>query len=225
VELTVVIVVAMFCRLQLASEKGIDISALTGTGPRGRVIAADVQEAAPGIRVAAAAPGVQQVQAAPAAQRPISIGGVYEDFILDDASRQLAARLTAAKQTVPHYHLSVDLNLDNLLQGQDGCCSFLAQNFGSPAHQLTCCFWCTVRDKLNKGILPEEQISVQDIIAKAAAAAMRQVPDVNSSWMDSFVRRYEQVDINFVVGSGSGKQQQQQQQQQKDSIMRSAADI
>lgn len=161
---------------RLAEEKGINIATLTGTGPRGRVIAADVREASPATQAAAAAAAPFAQAAQTQAQRPISIGGVYEDFVLDDASRQLADRLTAAKQTVPHYHLSVDLNLDGLLQ---------------------------VREKLNKGLPTEDQISVQDIIAKAAAAAMRQVPDVNSSWMDSFVRRYDQVDINMVVGSGN----------------------
>jgi pyruvate dehydrogenase E2 component (dihydrolipoamide acetyltransferase) len=94
---------------------------------------------------------------------------VYTDFQLSDLAQTLAARQTHAKQVVPHYYLSVDLNLAELLKAR---AAFNAQAAAS-------------KKKI--------ELSVQDFLVKAAALAMHQVPDVNGSWMDTFVRRYEQV--------------------------------
>lgn len=177
---------------KLAREAGLDLSTLipalglVGTGPGGRVVAADVIRAStmaapapPTAAPAVAAPAVSAVAptaAAPqvAAKPLVSFGDVYSDFELSDLSKALAARLTAAKQEVPHYYLSVELDLTKLL---------------------------SLRQELNAN--GSNSIGTLDMLVKASAMAMKHVPDVNASWMSTFVRRYDQVDINLVMGAGN----------------------
>lgn len=178
----------------LAREKGLSIDQLQGqgTGPNGRIIAADVLSAKP-VPVAASAAAVAQAQpqaqvqvvGATAVPSGISINGVYSDFELSSVAMAVAARLTASKQQVPHYYVSVELNLSSLLSMREKFNASLASNAKAG------------------GKAPLE-LSVLDFIVKAAATAMKQVPDVNGSWMESFVRRYEQVDINVIMGAGAG---------------------
>lgn len=160
----------------LATGMGIDISTVRGTGPGGRVIAADVREFEPSKALAveaeaAAAPAA----AAEAAAAPPVPGIGYTDFPTTEAGRALAAQMVVSKQTIPHYYLTVDLNLDKLL---------------------------AVRASLNESLPEDAQLSLHDLLLKAAALACKQVPDVNASWMDTYVRRYDQVDMNVIVGSG-----------------------
>lgn len=173
---------------KLARESGSSIEAVaaqlaaassTGSGPNGRIVAADVQRASTLPRAsAAAAPTTAAApvasRAAPAAPSSSTIAGVYSDFQLSELAQSLAARQTHAKQVVPHYYLSVELNLAQLLK--------LRATFNAQAAAAA---------KGKKGAVAE--LSVQDFLVKAAALAMQQVPDVNGSWMDTFVRRYEQV--------------------------------
>lgn len=184
---------------KLAREAGSSIEAIaaqlsaansTGSGPNGRIVAADVLRASalPKATVAAtsapaaqaAAPAAAPARAAAAAPSSSNVAGVYSDFQLTELAQSLAARQVHAKQTVPHYYLSVELNLTQLLK--------LRSTFNATAA------------KAKKGAV---ELSVQDFLVKAAAGAMTQVPDVNGAWMDTFVRRYEQVDINLVMGAGS----------------------
>lgn len=173
---------------KLAREAGVSLASVTaGSGPNGRIVAADVLKAAAAPKVAApaaattAAPAASKATAT-AAGAPMA-GGVFADFELSDASRALAQRQTVAKQTVPHYYLSVELNLTQLLKLRD---QFNKQ----------------ISAAAKKGTEPTT-VSVQDILIKCAAAAMKTVPDVNASWMDTFVRRYHQVDVNLVMGAGN----------------------
>lgn len=176
----------------LAKEKGYgDISALriVGTGPGGRIIAQDVLDYDPST---APAPAVAETMAAPAAAatpaaavaaptplpQPVQ-GPGYTDYSLPVSAIELASRLHNSKQNVPHYYLSIDLTLDSLME---------------------------LRSNLNSTMKLDENdggISVNDLLMKAAAAAMKTVPAANASWMDSFVRVYDSVDINIVVGNGS----------------------
>ena len=159
--------------------------AIKGTGPGGRVVSSDVISA-----IAAGVTGKAAAAAAPAgrAAAPVAAGGVpgvFQDFELSDLARAVADRQTAAKQSVPHYYLSVELNLGKLLK---------------------------LREELNAAAAPAKGgkgaadggLSVLDFMVKASALAMKQVPDVNAAWMDSFVRRYDQVDVNLVMGTGAG---------------------
>ena len=175
----------------LAKEKGYgEISALriVGTGPGGRIIAQDVLDYDPS---SAPAPAVAETTAAdPSAAAPASApastplpepvqGPGYTDYSLPASAKELASRLHTSKQNVPHYYLSIDLSLDSLME---------------------------LRSSLNSTMKLDENdggISVNDLLMKAAAAAMKTVPAANASWMESFIRVYDSVDINVVVGNGS----------------------
>eukprot|EP00640_Fibrocapsa_japonica_P001115 CAMPEP_0113952368 /NCGR_PEP_ID=MMETSP1339-20121228/90376_1 /TAXON_ID=94617 /ORGANISM="Fibrocapsa japonica" /LENGTH=430 /DNA_ID=CAMNT_0000960969 /DNA_START=342 /DNA_END=1634 /DNA_ORIENTATION=+ /assembly_acc=CAM_ASM_000762 len=169
---------------KMAREAGIDISLVGGSGPNGRIIAADVAGFDPSTVPAAAAAGAAEAAggAAAAASGPapaIIFGDSYTDIPVSDEARALAARLANTKQVVPHYYLTVDLNLDNIL---------------------------SVREKLNAftGSEEGEGLSLHDMIVKAAALTMKQVPSVNASWMDTFVRQYNSVDINILMNTTEG---------------------
>jgi pyruvate dehydrogenase E2 component (dihydrolipoamide acetyltransferase) len=172
----------------LAKEKGYgEISALriVGTGPGGRIIAQDVLDydpsTAPAIaEIAVAQPAAAAVAPAKAAAAPTPIpqpvaGAGYTDYSLPQSAIELASRLHSSKKNVPHYYLTIDLSLDSLLE---------------------------LRSNLNS-TMKDGGITVNDLLLKAAAAAMKTVPSANASWMDSFVRVYDSVDINVVVGNGS----------------------
>lgn len=169
---------------KLAKELGFNIAQIAGTGPGGRIIAADVKEfvpmaaaVAPAVAVDTAAPAQVAIAAAAAtpAASPIP-GSGYTDYPLSDSAREVAARLTQSKRNVPHYYLTVDLSMDELIK---------------------------MRSTLNASINDEEnQIGIYELLLKATAAAMKAVPSANAAWMDSVVRVYDSVDINVVVGNG-----------------------
>eukprot|EP00596_Hydrurales_sp_CCMP1899_P003906 CAMPEP_0119033990 /NCGR_PEP_ID=MMETSP1177-20130426/1057_1 /TAXON_ID=2985 /ORGANISM="Ochromonas sp, Strain CCMP1899" /LENGTH=447 /DNA_ID=CAMNT_0006991157 /DNA_START=280 /DNA_END=1620 /DNA_ORIENTATION=+ len=181
---------------KLLRDAGLLPSSLEGinaSGPGGRVISADVLAMiAKGVqpKIAAISPPVTTT-AAPSVSHPpapsraplvSAVPGVYQDFELSNLALSVANRHTAAKQQVPHYYLSVELNLTKLL---------------------------ALREELNASTAsskkgPVEGLSVLDFIVKASALAVNQVPDVNGAWMDTFVRRYDQVDINLIMGTGQG---------------------
>jgi len=179
----------------LAKEKGYgEISALriVGTGPGGRIIAEDVlnydPSSAPAITTESvsttAASTTQAAVATPAAAAPLPepvVGAGFTDYSLPASALELASRLHTSKQNVPHYYLTIDLTLDSLMD--------LRTNLNSTMK---------LDDEDNSG-----GITVNDLLMKAAAAAMKTVPAANASWMDSFVRVYDSVDINVVVGNGS----------------------
>jgi len=160
----------------LAKDMGYDISSIAGTGPGGRVIAADVKEFVPSAAEAVpAAATAAPAQAAIAVAAPVA-GVGYTDYPLSESAQQTAAQLAHSKQNVPHYYLTVDLSVDELL---------------------------AMRSKLNATIGEDgQQLGVYELLLKAAAAAMKAVPSANASWMDSVVRVYDSVDINVVVGNG-----------------------
>jgi len=160
----------------LAAEAGTDISAVPGTGPGGRVIAADVREYVPPVAVAAAAEAAEA--GAPAVPLPPPVfGDGHTDYPLTADATVLAARLAASKSAVPHYYLTVDVRLDSLL---------------------------ALRKRLNGVVPADEQLTLNDFLIKAAASAMRSAPAANASWMDTFVRLYDDVHINVAIGQGDG---------------------
>jgi pyruvate dehydrogenase E2 component (dihydrolipoamide acetyltransferase) len=172
----------------LAKEKGYgEISALriVGTGPGGRIIAQDILDYDPSTApVVAEAVATQPVTAATPAAAPKAApapipqpvaGAGYTDYSLPASAIELASRLHTSKKNVPHYYLTIDLKLDSLLE---------------------------LRSSLNS-TMKDGGITVNDLLLKAAAAAMKTVPAANASWMDSFVRVYDSVDVNVVVGNGS----------------------
>ena len=165
----------------LAAQMNHDLRSIPGTGPNGRIVAADVREFVPSAtsqRVAVTAAGAHApARMGPPAPAPIP-GAGFTDYPLSEASKAIAARLKVAKQTVPHYYLTVDLQLGKLLDA---------------------------RATLNKEMGEDQpQISVNDFLIKAAALASKKVPEANASWHGEYVRQYHAVDINVMMGVGDG---------------------
>ncbi|MBB3809285.1 pyruvate dehydrogenase complex dihydrolipoamide acetyltransferase [Pseudochelatococcus contaminans] len=181
---------------RLAKEAGIDIAAIKGTGPHGRIIERDVQSAAKG--------GVAQQAAAPAAAapapatapKPAPAAGAgdeavkklfapdsYEELPNDNMRKTIARRLLESKQTVPHFYLSVDTELDALLALREQI------NAAAP------------KDKDGK---PVYKVSVNDFVIKALALSLRQVPDANVSWTDAAILRHKAVDVGVAVAIPGG---------------------
>eukprot|EP00536_Pseudo-nitzschia_multiseries_P007199 jgi/Psemu1/195095/e_gw1.166.76.1 len=169
----------------ISKEMGYDISAIPGTGPDGRIIAADVREFVPSAAAAVsaeadastAAPTLATpapAQEALAAAAPI-LGAGFTDYPISDTAREVASRLAQSKRNVPHYYLTVDVCMDEVL---------------------------ALRKELSGAVDDEEGLGVYEFIIKAAAKSMKAVPAANASWMDSAVRVYDSVDMNVVVGTG-----------------------
>ncbi|XP_065737384.1 dihydrolipoyllysine-residue acetyltransferase component of pyruvate dehydrogenase complex, mitochondrial isoform X10 [Phocoena phocoena] len=158
---------------KLATEKGIDLTQVKGTGPDGRIIKKDVDsfvptKAAPTPAAAASppSPGVAPVPT-----------GVFTDIPISNIRRVIAQRLMQSKQTIPHYYLSVDVNMGEVL---------------------------LVRKELNKMLEGRSKISVNDFIIKASALACLKVPEANSSWLDTVIRQNHIVDISVAVSTPAG---------------------
>lgn len=168
---------------KLAAERGVDLATLRGTGPDGRVVAADISGAQPGAAAPArpAMGAALNFPAAPtfAAPAPRAAGAsAYEDIELSNVRKVIAKRLVESKQFIPHYYLSVDIVMDDCMR---------------------------IRADLNKLLESEKQkLSVNDFVVKAAALACQQVPEANSFWMESFIRRNFNVDVSVAVQTDNG---------------------
>jgi pyruvate dehydrogenase E2 component (dihydrolipoamide acetyltransferase) len=174
---------------RMAQQAGLDLAAITGSGPQGRIVKADIEAALSADRgaPAPARPAVQPARApsvAPAAppqlskERVLALAGnpPYTERPLTAMRRVIARRLTESKQTVPHFYLTVDCEIDELLK-------FRAElNAKSDAYR----------------------ISVNDFVIRAAALALRQVPAANASWSDEAILLWDTVDIAVAVALDDG---------------------
>lgn len=160
---------------KMAAEHGINLEALAGTGPRGRIRKVDVQAAIEaGSQTAVAAPAAAPAQAlAPAAAQPIPTGGTPVPN--SKLRRLIAARLQQSKRDAPHFYLKSAVNMDALLG---------------------------LRKQLNEA--SPVKISVNDLIVKAAARALVDVPELNVTWTDEATITYDQVDVAVAVASEKG---------------------
>ena len=179
---------------RIAKENGIDITTLKGSGPRNRVIKRDVEAAMAGGVGAASA---KTEPAAKAAATPASTpSGMSDDAILklyaddsyeliphDGMRKTIAARLTEAKQTIPHFYLTIDCDLDALLA--------LRSQLNAAA----------TKDSDGK---PAYKISVNDMVIKAHALALRAVPDANVSWSAGGMLKHKHSDIGVAVSIPGG---------------------
>jgi pyruvate dehydrogenase E2 component (dihydrolipoamide acetyltransferase) len=156
---------------RIAEEKGIDLSSVQGSGPGGRIVKADL-EAAP---AKAAAPASAQAAApAPAAEGEIP----HEAVKLSSMRKTIARRLTESKQTVPHYYLTIDIQLDALLK---------------------------LRSELNKGLEARGiKLSVNDLLIKALAMALIEVPTANVSFTGDQMLKFSRADISVAVAIPDG---------------------
>ncbi|WP_122076031.1 pyruvate dehydrogenase complex dihydrolipoamide acetyltransferase [Pseudophaeobacter sp. EL27] len=171
---------------RIAADKGLDLAGLVGSGPRGRIVKADVEGAAVAPKAAAApAATASPAAAAPAPAGPSSDmvarmyeGRSYEEVTLDGMRKTIAARLTEAKQTVPHFYLRRDIQLDALLK---------------------------FRAQLNKQLEGRGvKLSVNDFIIKAVALALQAVPDANAVWAGDRVLKMEASDVAVAVAIEGG---------------------
>ena len=149
----------------MAEDKGIALDQVSGTGPNNRIIAADINEAQP-----------QAAKSAPKQTAMADLPSVaYEDFENSQIRKVIAQRLTHSKQNIPHYYVTVQVQVDSLM---------------------------ALRAKLNKH--SASKISVNDMVIKAASLAAIKVPQTNSSWMDDFVRQFTNVNMSVAVQTDHG---------------------
>jgi len=177
---------------RLAKEAGIEIAGLQGSGPHGRIIKRDVEAAAaaPAAGTAVATrPAAQPVPPPMAALQPMPDDKVlalydknsYEVVPHDAMRRIIAQRLTQAKQTIPHFYLSVDCRLDELLRARERI-NATAPKDGPRAFKL----------------------SVNDFVIKAMALALQQVPAANATWTEQGMLRHRYSDIGVAVAIEGG---------------------
>ncbi|TPI52615.1 pyruvate dehydrogenase complex dihydrolipoamide acetyltransferase [Mesorhizobium sp. B3-1-7] len=184
---------------RLAREANLDLSAIAGSGPRGRVVRADVEAAAAAKDAAASAQPAAEIPAgapsAPApAPKPMSddqvlklfAEGSYELAPHDNMRKTIARRLVEAKSTIPHFYLTLDCELDALLALRTQL------NAAAPMR------------KTDKGEAPAYKLSVNDMVIKAMAMALMAVPDANASWTDSAMVKHKHADVGVAVSIPGG---------------------
>ncbi|MER9555181.1 pyruvate dehydrogenase complex dihydrolipoamide acetyltransferase [Mesorhizobium sp. M0323] len=183
---------------RIAREAGVDVAALTGSGPRGRVVKADVEAAisSGGAKAAPAAKAVPAGAPAPAAAAPKAMSdeqvlklfaeGSYELVPHDNMRKTIARRLVEAKTTIPHFYLTLDCELDALLALRTQI------NAAAPVK------------KTEKGETPAYKLSVNDMVIKALAMALMAVPDANASWTENAMVKHKHADVGVAVSIPGG---------------------
>ncbi len=167
---------------RLAGEAGIDLSRIVPSGPHGRIVARDVETA---VAARASLPAVLPISARlPSPGRIIDLyePGSFEQVPLDNMRRTIAARLTEAKQTIPHFYLTTDVDMDRLN---------------------------ALREEANAGALPgadgaAAKLSINDFIIKALALALQRVPAANAVWAEDRILRFKRSDIAVAVAMEDG---------------------
>ncbi|XP_076338805.1 dihydrolipoyllysine-residue acetyltransferase component of pyruvate dehydrogenase complex, mitochondrial-like [Tachypleus tridentatus] len=151
---------------KLATETGVNLSEVAGSGLGGIITSQDIQSFIP---AAVRAPEAQ------VAQPP---GADYVDIPLTNMRKVIARRLLESKQTIPHYYLTVDVDMEEVLK---------------------------LRQELNDLLRKDDiKLSVNDFVIKAASQACIKVPEVNSSWQETFIRQYNNVDVSVAVSTDAG---------------------
>jgi pyruvate dehydrogenase E2 component (dihydrolipoamide acetyltransferase) len=173
---------------RLAKEAGIELARINGSGPHGRVIARDVEEAksGKGLKAPAAAPAGAPALAPSMSDKQILAlfePGSYEVVPHDGMRRTIAQRLTASVQTVPHFYLTMDCDIGKLLAAREEI------NATAP------------KDKEKK---PLYKLSVNDFVIKAMAIALQRIPDCNVSWTEAGMLKHKHSDIGVAVAMPGG---------------------
>ena len=177
---------------RIAKAEGVDITAISGSGPHGRIVKSDVEAAIAG---GAKTPAAAEKAPAAGAPAPAMAAGPSTDAVLklfeegsyelvkhDGMRKTIAKRLMEAKQTIPHFYVSIDVELDALLK---------------------------LRGELNKAApvkddKPAYKLSVNDMVIKALALALRDVPDANVSWTDEAMVKHKHADVGVAVSIPGG---------------------
>ncbi|WP_334129198.1 pyruvate dehydrogenase complex dihydrolipoamide acetyltransferase [Sneathiella sp.] len=166
---------------RIAADEGLDLANITGSGPHGRIVKSDVEAALrSGVPAKAAAPETPKAAAAapaPAAAASVPLpGGDYTEIPLSGMRKIIARRLTESKQTIPHFYLTIECELDKLL---------------------------AMRKELNARS-DDYKISVNDFIIRASALALRKVPAANACWGGDNILQYKDFDISVAVAIEGG---------------------
>ena len=172
---------------RIAADKGLDLSQIIGSGPKGRIVKADVENAtaaapAPATNSASTAVSTEQIaiSSGPATETVLKMYGdrTFDEIKLDGMRKTIAARLTEAKQTIPHFYLRRDIQLDALL---------------------------ALRSQLNSQLATRDvKLSVNDFIIKAAALALQSVPAANAVWAGDRVLQLKPSDVAVAVAIEGG---------------------
>jgi pyruvate dehydrogenase E2 component (dihydrolipoamide acetyltransferase) len=173
---------------RLAKDAGIELARINGSGPHGRVIARDVEEAksGKGLKAPAAAPsGAPAIAPSMSDKQILALfePGSYEVIPHDGMRRTIAQRLTASVQTIPHFYLTMDCNIGLLVEAREQI------NAAAP------------KDKDGK---PAYKLSVNDFVIKAMALALQRVPNANVSWTDGGMLRHKHSDVGVAVAMPGG---------------------
>jgi pyruvate dehydrogenase E2 component (dihydrolipoamide acetyltransferase) len=173
---------------RLAKEAGIELARINGSGPHGRVIARDVEEArsGKGLKAPAAAPAGAPSIAPSMSDKQIRAlyeDGSYEVIPHDGMRRTIAQRLTASVQTIPHFYLTMDCNIGKLVEAREEI------NAAAP------------KDKDGK---PAYKLSVNDFVIKALAIALQRIPNANVSWTDGGMLKHKHSDVGVAVAMPGG---------------------
>jgi len=173
---------------RLAKEAGIELARINGSGPHGRVIARDVEQAksGKGLKAPAAAPAGAPAIAPGMSDKQIRAlyeDGSYEVIPHDGMRRTIAQRLTASVQTIPHFYLTMDCNIDLLVKAREEI------NAAAP------------KDKDGK---PAYKLSVNDFVIKALALALQRIPNANVSWTEAGMLKHRHSDVGVAVAMPGG---------------------
>jgi len=161
---------------RIAGQKGIDLSAVQGSGPHGRVVMSDVEN---GKAVAAPRQAPAKMPPAPvdAKQMVNQLGMAYTEIPNNNIKKITAKRLLESKQTVPHFYLTVEYRIDALLEA---------------------------RSQINEQAKGAYKLSVNDFVIKACANALKAYPKANVSWTDEAILQYHSADISVAVSTPNG---------------------
>ncbi|KAG0708984.1 pyruvate dehydrogenase [Suillus ampliporus] len=158
---------------KIALERGIPLAQVKGTGPEGRIIRDDIEKYQPPAAAASAVAAASSVGSAASLPE-------YTDTPVSNMRRVIGSRLTQSKQELPHYYLTVQINMDKTMK---------------------------LREVFNKTLGDKDKaakLSVNDFILKAVACALNDVPEANSAWLGEVIRQYKKADISVAVATPTG---------------------
>jgi pyruvate dehydrogenase E2 component (dihydrolipoamide acetyltransferase) len=162
---------------RIAKDKGIDLSSVKGSGPHGRIVKADIESQSPSPKSSPGGRGLESAPVLSADEKVNAFGQVYTEVPNNNIKRITAKRLLESKTTVPHFYLTIDCRIDDLL---------------------------ATRKMLNDGGKDKYKLSVNDFVVKACAMALKAYPAANVSWTEAATLQFRHADISIAVATPNG---------------------